>query len=99
MVANRPRLAPSIVRSCLDEMLCVEMSSLPEVAMNKNPLRRHLQRNQVAFLDTQSEINGHCFSDGAVQIIVASDLCFTSLQLSRDNAEKLRDILDRLLSR
>jgi hypothetical protein len=68
-------------------------------AMNKNPLRHHLQRNQVAFLDTQSEINGHCFSDGAVQIIVASDLCFTSLQLSRDNAEKLRDILDRLLSR
>jgi hypothetical protein len=67
--------------------------------MNKTPLRRYLQRNQVAFLDTQSEINGHCFRDGAVQIVAASDLCFTSLQLSRGNAEKLRDILDKLLGR
>ena len=67
--------------------------------MNKTPLRRYLQRNQVAFLNTQSEINGHGFSDGAVQIVAASDLCFTSLQLSRGNAEKLRDILDKLLGR
>ena len=67
--------------------------------MSKNTLRRYLQRNQVALLDTQSEIKGHCFSDGAVQIVAASDLCFTSLQLSRGNAEKLRDISDKLLGR
>jgi hypothetical protein len=66
-------------------------------AMNRNPLQRFLERNQVAFLDKPSEITGHCFSDGAVQIVAASDLCFTSLHLSRDNAEKLRGALDKLL--
>jgi hypothetical protein len=66
--------------------------------MNKNPLRRFLERSQVAFLDKPAEITGHSYSDGAVQILAASDLCFTSLQLSRGNAEKLRDALDRLLA-
>ena len=65
--------------------------------MDKNLMRRFLARNQVAFLDKPSEITGHCFSDGAVQLIAASDLCFTSLHLSRDNAEKLRGALDKLL--
>jgi hypothetical protein len=68
------------------------------VAMDKNLMRRFLARNQVAFLDKPSEITGHCFSDGAVQLIAASDLCFTSLHLSRGNAERLRDVLDRLLA-
>jgi hypothetical protein len=68
------------------------------VAMDKDPMRRFLERNQVAFLDKPSEITGHCFSDGAVQIVAASDLCFTSLHLSRGNAERLRDVLDRLVS-
>jgi hypothetical protein len=66
--------------------------------MDKNPMRRFLERNQVAFLDKPSEITGHSFSDGAVQIIAASDLCFTSLHLSRGNAERLREALDRLLA-
>jgi hypothetical protein len=67
-------------------------------AMNRNPLQRFLERNQVAFLDKPSEITGPSFSDGAVQLIAASDLCFTSLHLSRGNAERLRDVLDRLLA-
>jgi hypothetical protein len=66
--------------------------------MNKNPLQRFLERSQVTFLDKPSEITGHCFSDGALQLIAASDMCFTSLHLSRGNAEKLRDALDKLLA-
>jgi hypothetical protein len=59
---------------------------------------RHLERTQVTFLHAPAEVTGHCFSDGAVQIIAASDQCFTGLQFSRGNAEKLRHVLDKLLA-
>ena len=68
------------------------------VAVSKNSLQRFLERSQVTFLDKPSEFAGHCFSDGAVQILARSDLCFTSLQLSRGNAERLRNALDRILA-
>jgi hypothetical protein len=62
-----------------------------------NARRCHLERPHVTFLHAPSEVTGHCFSDGAVQIIAASDQCSISLQFSRSSAEKLRQILDKLL--
>ena len=53
--------------------------------MSGNPLRRYLERSQINFLEAPFEVKGHSFSDGAVQIIATSDLCFTSLQLSRES--------------